>query len=340
MLGWPAHIPPHIEAAQKYNLPPEVLFGILKQESGGAVDITGYDGHGQGRWQIDDRFHGAFLRNNASGRDIPSATDCAARLLREYTDALGGDLRLGVSAYNAGVGGVQNALRQGRSADSATTGGNYAARGAVRARPHRHPRRTERVPAQVGRHAVGHRLPPQGAGDGGLALGHHQPDRVPELADQGLEPDLRGRHAQAPRGHRRHRHRSQYRPAGAERGYYNGPSNCGPTSMAMIARAFGYGAGMTDAQLINHLGQQGGTSAAGTSVNGIVAMAQAMGKQGQIRGPGANADWIREQLQQGKKVVANGDRWMVVMFWMCTDCALEHGPGQGTITLEDPATRV
>src|SRR5690349_17613443 len=32
---------------------------------------------------------------------------------------------------------------------------------------------------------------------------------------------------------------NQYRPAGAANGYTNGPSNCGPTSMAMIARAFG-----------------------------------------------------------------------------------------------------
>ncbi len=100
---------------------------------------------------------------------------------------------------------------------------------------------------------------------------------------------------------------SQYRPVGAERGYSNGPSNCGPTSMAMIARAMGYGKGMSDAQLINHLGRIGGTTGAGTSVNGIVAMARAMGKTGTVKGPGPDVEWIAQQLRAGKLVVANGD---------------------------------
>ena len=100
---------------------------------------------------------------------------------------------------------------------------------------------------------------------------------------------------------------NQYRPDGAERGYSNGSSNCGPTSMAMIARSFGYGEGLSDAQLINKLGGIGGTTGAGTSVNGIVAMATAMGKNAQMKGPGANVDWIRSQLEAGKLVVANGD---------------------------------
>ncbi|MBI3184437.1 MAG: C39 family peptidase [Myxococcales bacterium] len=100
---------------------------------------------------------------------------------------------------------------------------------------------------------------------------------------------------------------SQYRPAGAERGYSNGPANCGPTSMAMLARAFGYGAGMTDAELINHLGRIGGTGANGTGVNGIAAMAQAMGKGAETRGPGPQVEWMAEQLRAGKMVVANGD---------------------------------
>jgi hypothetical protein len=100
---------------------------------------------------------------------------------------------------------------------------------------------------------------------------------------------------------------SQYSPAGQEGGYTNGPSNCGPTSMAMIARGFGYGQGMTDAQLINHLGRIGGTTGDGTNVNGILAMAQAMGKQGEMKGPGADVNWIAEQLKSGKQVVANLD---------------------------------
>ncbi|MBZ4415674.1 C39 family peptidase [Myxococcus sp. RHSTA-1-4] len=100
---------------------------------------------------------------------------------------------------------------------------------------------------------------------------------------------------------------SQYNPAGKDGNYWNGPANCGPTSMAQIARAVGYGQGMTDAQLINHLGKIGGTSGNGTDVNGIAKMARAMGKDCVTKGPGANVEWIAEQLKQGKLVVANGD---------------------------------
>ncbi|NTX35642.1 C39 family peptidase [Myxococcus sp. CA033] len=100
---------------------------------------------------------------------------------------------------------------------------------------------------------------------------------------------------------------SQYNPAGKNGSYTNGPANCGPTSMAQIARAYGYGKDMTDAQLINHLGKIGGTSSNGTGVNGISAMAKAMGKESVMKGPGANVEWITEQLKAGKLVVANGD---------------------------------
>ncbi len=100
---------------------------------------------------------------------------------------------------------------------------------------------------------------------------------------------------------------SQYRPVGAEHGYWNGPANCGPTSMAMVARSFGYGKGMSDAQLINHLGSIGGTSGNGTGINGIAAMARAIGKKATTRGPGAQIEWMKEQLREGKLVVANGD---------------------------------
>lgn len=100
---------------------------------------------------------------------------------------------------------------------------------------------------------------------------------------------------------------NQYSPAGKSGGYTNGAANCGPTSMAMIARAFGYGKGMTDAQLITRLGRMGGTNGNGTNVNGIAAMAQGIGKTAQTRGPGAHVDWIADQLRAGKLVVANGD---------------------------------
>jgi hypothetical protein len=85
----------------------------------------------------------------------------------------------------------------------------------------------------------------------------------------------------------------------------NGPSNCGPTSMAMIARAFGYGKGMSDGQLIADLGGVGGTSEAGTGWGGINAMAARMGKP--VAQNAGDPAWIAQQLQAGKLVCANGD---------------------------------
>jgi predicted double-glycine peptidase len=100
---------------------------------------------------------------------------------------------------------------------------------------------------------------------------------------------------------------NQLSPTGADGSYTNGAMNCGPTAMAMLARSMGIGAGMTDAQLINHLGEIGGTnSTEGTNVNGIVAMANAMGQNAQVN-TGTDVSWMADQLRQGKQIVALGD---------------------------------
>lgn len=373
-------------ASRKYNLAPEVLFGILKQESGGRVNITGYDGHGQGPWQIDDRFHAAFLRGNSNGRDINSATDYAAKLLRSNIDALGGDVWAGVAAYNAGVGGVQSALRAGRSPDSATTGNNYSATirrnaeefrrylggeaGAPGSTPGATPSSTPGNNNTSGTTAPS--TPPSSTSSSNTAPGSdyliQRGDTLWAIASRLKANGMDGSHWEIinrivamnpqikdpnliytgdtlklpaavgasnsnytpsptlpnpvelnptdetskveerdPAKRSNVPYINQYRPDGAERGYGNGPANCGPASAAMIARSFGYGKGMTDAQLINHLGAVAGTNANGTGVNGIALMAQQMGKQGVVKGPGANTDWMVEQLKAGKMVVANGD---------------------------------
>lgn len=111
-------------AAKRYRIPPSVLFGIMMRESNGQ-NIRGDGGHGRGLMQIDDRSHGAWLASHNGGMDPASNIMYAAQILRESMDAFGGDLRKGLAAYNAGVGGVQAALRAGRSPDSATTGGDY-----------------------------------------------------------------------------------------------------------------------------------------------------------------------------------------------------------------------
>ncbi len=391
-----------MQAAQKYNVPPEVLFGILKQESGGKVDITGYDGHGQGPWQIDDRYHADFLATSNNGRDIAKTTDYAAKLLRANIDALGGDLQAGVAAYNAGVGGVQRAQRNGRSPDSATTGGNYSATvmanaeefkrylGGAAGTPGTTPS-TSTPGSTPSTSAPGSSTPSSpstsaptttAAGDYTIKSGdtmwgiasklkgqgmqgsvqdimqqimaanpsitnpnliiagntmklpgatspngdsfdpgtspssgrpNINPGSTPGTTTPGSTPPVNSADPTAPVTNSgpvdasKIPFISQYSPAGNDGSYYNGGSNCGPTSMAMIARGFGYGEGMTDAQLINHLGQKGGTTGDGTGVNGILAMAQAMGKQGEMKGPGADVNWIAEQLKAGKQVVANLD---------------------------------
>ncbi|HEY9724741.1 MAG TPA: C39 family peptidase [Oscillatoriaceae cyanobacterium] len=100
---------------------------------------------------------------------------------------------------------------------------------------------------------------------------------------------------------------NQYKPEGAAQGYTNGPSNCGPTSMAMVARAFGWGKDLSDAKLINTLGAAGGTTGDGTGVQGIAQMAKKIGQPAEVHGPHADTDWIAKQLKAGKLVVANGD---------------------------------
>jgi len=99
---------------------------------------------------------------------------------------------------------------------------------------------------------------------------------------------------------------NQYRPDGAASGYRNGPSNCGPTSMAMIARAIGWRDGVSEARLINALGDIGGTTAAGTSVAGLGKMAQAMGLSVTSQA-GSYLAWANGQLAAGKWVIFNGD---------------------------------
>jgi peptidase C39-like protein len=89
---------------------------------------------------------------------------------------------------------------------------------------------------------------------------------------------------------------------------YQGEMYCGPTAMAMIARARGLGVGETDGQLIERFARIGGTTDQGTSGNGMIAIGQELGLNTRAA-PGADLRFINAELAQGRTVVAQGDFW-------------------------------
>jgi hypothetical protein len=101
---------------------------------------------------------------------------------------------------------------------------------------------------------------------------------------------------------------NQLAPGGNDGSYFNAQANCGPTSMAMVARAVGYGSHLTDAQLImdmyNKCGTQGGN---GTPVDGIRQGANAIGLDATTYHSSAGVEKMAEEIRNGKMVVANGE---------------------------------
>jgi hypothetical protein len=117
-------------------------------------------------------------------------------------------------------------------------------------------------------------------------------------------------------------HISQYHPAGQDAAYNSatgvtngngvfqpGYAQCGATSSAMAMRALGYGEGLTDAQLILEMGGIVGTHI--TNGTGAYVLQQGLdgmdGFQAELAGPGADTAWIRQRLQSGDQVLANGN---------------------------------
>ena len=102
----------------------------------------------------------------------------------------------------------------------------------------------------------------------------------------------------------------QYNPVGKDGSYLNGDMNCGPALLASIAKSRGQTGGLTDAQLITQLGKTAGTTAEGTSGNGMIAGLADLGMQTTARA-GSDLNWINSQLAQGHDVLANGDFYSV-----------------------------
>lgn len=149
-----------------------------------------------------------------------------------------------------------------------------------------------------------------------------QPEQIIEPSDSVAET-APVEEAPAATGAGETHHISQYAPQGQDAAYdeatavWNesrgvmqpGFAQCGATSSAMAMRAFGYGEGMTDAQLILEMG--GIVSTSKTDGTGAYNMQQGLdsmdGFHAELAGPGANVDWIRQKLESGEQVIANGD---------------------------------
>ncbi len=100
---------------------------------------------------------------------------------------------------------------------------------------------------------------------------------------------------------------NQYAPAGANgSNYWNGPSNCGPTSAAMVARALGLGGGKSDAELIMQMYRAGGTTRDGSSPEQVAIMMRSLGLPARVvEDPGLPQ--LDAALAEGKPVIINGD---------------------------------
>lgn len=122
-------------AEAEKDLPVGLLLAVASQETD-MNDVVGDGGHGRGLFQIDDRSHTDFLRENGAGGPggkppIQAAAKYAAALLRGNFDfgvAKGvrkaDRTKFMLSAYNAGAGGALAGHGEGDS-DKRTTGGDY-----------------------------------------------------------------------------------------------------------------------------------------------------------------------------------------------------------------------
>jgi hypothetical protein len=88
---------------------------------------------------------------------------------------------------------------------------------------------------------------------------------------------------------------------------WNALSNCGPTTLAMIAKGFGMGEGMSDGALVNELASSIGMGSEGVGYAGMQAMGEHLGLTSEANA-GSDVEWIRQQLEAGNLVAANGDR--------------------------------
>ena len=91
-------------AARKYDLPPELLKGVIRAESNFQVRAVSQAG-AQGLMQLMPGTAKELGVDNPF--DIEQNIDGGARYLRKMLDKFGGDIKLALAAYNAGPGAVE-----------------------------------------------------------------------------------------------------------------------------------------------------------------------------------------------------------------------------------------
>jgi hypothetical protein len=105
-------------------------------------------------------------------------------------------------------------------------------------------------------------------------------------------------------------HINQTRPDGARSDYVD-IGRCGPTCMAMVARAYGLGASLSDAELVERLSRIAGTAERwGTDRTGLYRMAAHL-KLKSLDWDGEATVWMARQLEQERYVVAAGNPFVL-----------------------------
>jgi hypothetical protein len=94
-----------VAAATAHNIDPQLLAAVAAQETGGpgsssGNNIVGDGGHGHGVFQIDDRTWG-FAKTSAA-MDPAQNANFAAGILADNLQRYGGNVKMALSAYNAG----------------------------------------------------------------------------------------------------------------------------------------------------------------------------------------------------------------------------------------------